>query len=207
MPAFLPFLGAALAIGGNLLTNKANKDEARRNREFQQEMSDTAVQRSVRDYKAAGLNPALAYDRSASTPTGNVATMGDPLGGSYEAYQDQRFKKQQFNFQEQMNAEQLRNVRAQTNAANAAAERDIQSGALSFAQTQEARRLHEFNKTLQPFDQTLRAAAARQAQLGLNAAETSALSHGVLNTFLKTGINSAERARQWVDLLLNQKEK
>lgn len=77
-------LGTAAGIWGQSNANKTNRDIAREQMQFQREMatnaqafsermSSTAVQRSVADYKAAGLNPALAYERSSSSPTGVMA--------------------------------------------------------------------------------------------------------------------------------------
>lgn len=68
-------LGGMLGKSGQDSANRKNLQIAREQMDFQKYMSNTAHQRSVRDLRAAGLNPILAAKAPASTPQGASATM------------------------------------------------------------------------------------------------------------------------------------
>lgn len=76
----MSIISSILAAAGGIYSAKMTQQEAQRNRDFQKMMSDTAYQRAVKDMRAAGINPMLAYAQGgSSTPSGSMASYSNPL--------------------------------------------------------------------------------------------------------------------------------
>lgn len=173
MPAWL--LPAALSVGAGLLgasgqakANKSNERMARermafedkqaaRQMDFQREMSSTAAQRSVADFKAAGLNPALAYGTTATTPSGasgsgaqsvaeNVAEAG------LSSARQTASVRQALEIAKLQSAADLELKKAQTLESGARAATTLQQGDLYHGQLQNILQQTSFMRARQPAD-------------------------------------------------------
>lgn len=101
-------LGAIATIGSSLLgglfgnsgakkQNKMQAQEAQKNRDWQERMSDTAHQREIKDLKASGLNPILSGTggSGASTPGGAQANVVNEMSEMSNSARDISSKLQQ----------------------------------------------------------------------------------------------------------------
>lgn len=195
VPAAVSLLGGVLGVAGQDRTNAANARQAKEQMAFQERMSNTAAQRSIADYRAAGLNPALAYERTASSPSGASAVMGNAIASGLSSAADAARLNQELRQSSQIHYENLRNTRANTEktrveGANAILQGDILS--------QERR----FRAAIQPHEQRLRAAEALMMEYGL-AGEKNKSDVEKMMGRLGPGMTSARGA---LDLLLMGKE-
>lgn len=191
-----------LGAGGAQRTNRMNRDIAREQMAFQERMSSTAVQRSVEDYRRAGLNPALAYDRSASSPGGAAAVMGDATSTGISTAQRARESRQAMTIAMQQHRMNMAKTVQDMATSNAAQLRDLASRDYLDAQTREQTRATNFNTKLEPYQRSLTAAQALLQNLLIPGARNTANFEQLIGAG-KHGITSAKTLSEIIKMWRN----
>lgn len=205
----MSWLSAGIAAVGGAIQNISAGREADKNRRFQERMSSTAAQRSVEDFRKAGLNPALAYERTASTPGGSVAPVED-VGA--KVVSSALAAKQM-----QANVELTKAQTAKVNAESAMLGTDLSlrttstEGQPTWRDAQIAERVARLRDlahqgVLQPHDERLRALAVlmqrellkRTSTIG-ETFEDADRARDALRTFMERGFSSASEAKKALD--------
>lgn len=205
MPAWLlPLAISSIAAGASYFgarsQNRAQKEEAEKNRQFQERMSSTSAQRSVEDYRRAGLNPALAYDRSASSPGGAQANIGNEIEGAISNAKQAAGLHQELKQSREMHTQNLRLAEASIMKTKEERNKLEADKTLSYDQSNLARQQWLFNQIDQPSTTRMKSAEAILRELLIPGAQNTATFENTVGAAGK-GLASARTLAEIIKML------
>lgn len=184
MPAWLaPLITGLASTAGGLLANKQSQRTADKQMAFQERMSSTAAQRAAKDYAAAGLNPALAYDRTASSPGGASAQVGDVVEKGISSAQSARALQQQLRIAQEQHLSNLALNEAQRVKVGAEAALATNANEKMIWDSRMSQQEFKYRNELQPFQLRLQGADALLREYALPGARNEAAFNSALGTW------------------------